>query len=67
MKNVNCSSEISEIIFETPLMAVRKSLVGSKYKYLVDGTTYDHTYAIVSTKEKAIRLAVAMQELLTKK
>ncbi len=62
--NTNCSSEI---IFETPLMAVRKSLVDNKYKYLVDGTTYDHTYAIVSTKEKAIRLAVAMQELLAKR
>ncbi len=64
MENANCSIEI---IFETPLMAVRKSLVGGKYKYLVDGTTYDHTYAILSNKEKSIKLAVAMQELLTKK
>ncbi len=60
--NSNCSSEI---IFETPLMAVRKSLSG--HKYLVDGTTYNHTYAVISNKEKAIKLAIAMQELLSKK
>ncbi len=66
MEYSNSLENASDVIFKTSLMSVRKSLVGRKYKYLVNGTTYDHTYAIVSNREKAIKLAIAMQNLLTK-
>jgi len=72
MEYVKCSNSLdipSEVIFQTPTLTVSKCLIGydreyASVQYFVDDDDNGKAYGVTGDREEAIKLAIAMQELL---
>ena len=72
MEYVKCSNSLdipSEIIFQTSILTVSKCLIGydreyASVQYFVDDNNSGTAYGVTGDREEAIKLAIAMQDLL---